>query len=53
MITYKDHHYYSAEDITDLVEKARQSGASLITTEKDIVKFRDKNRAKLSPAYRS
>lgn len=47
MITYKDHHYYSAEDITALVEKARQSGASLITTEKDIVKFRDKNRAKL------
>lgn len=47
MITYKDHHYYSTEDIAELVEKARLSGAGLITTEKDIVKFRDKNRAKL------
>ncbi len=47
MINFKDHYYYSAEDIQELVAKANNAGASLITTEKDIVKFRDKNRVAL------
>jgi len=47
MISFKDHHNYSAEDIRNLVEKAETAGATLITTEKDIVKFRQKGRTKL------
>lgn len=46
-IDYPDHHAYSEADIEELVEKAEEAKASLITTEKDIVKFRDKKLAKL------
>jgi tetraacyldisaccharide 4'-kinase len=47
MISFQDHHDYTAEDIAYLVGKASEAGADLITTEKDMVKFKDKNRAKL------
>lgn len=47
MISYKDHHHYSTEEIIVLVEMAKAAGASLITTEKDMVKFKEKNRMKL------
>ena len=47
MISYKDHHDYSTDDIVQLVGKARDADAALITTEKDMVKFKEKNRIKL------
>jgi len=47
MISYKDHHDYSTDDIILLVGKAKDAGAALITTEKDMVKFKEKNRIKL------
>ncbi len=47
MISYKDHHNYSTEEIIELVEIAKAAGAALITTEKDMVKFKEKNRIKL------
>lgn len=47
MISFKDHHDYSTDDILQLVGKARDAGAGLITTEKDMVKFKQKNRIKL------
>ena len=47
MISYKDHHNYTTEDIIELVGKARDVGAALLTTEKDMVKFKEKNRSKL------
>lgn len=46
-VTFSDHHYYTEADILDLADKARAANASLITTEKDVVKFRDKNKIKL------
>ena len=46
-VTFSDHHYYTEGDILDLADKARAANASLITTEKDVVKFRDKNKIKL------
>ena len=47
MIKYRDHYDYSANDIRKLVNKAKEANAALITTEKDIVKFRNKERIKL------
>ena len=47
MISYKDHYEYSTDDIIRLVGKARANGAALLTTEKDMVKFKEKNRLKL------
>jgi len=47
MVAFKDHHHYTEGDILDLAEKARAADASLITTEKDVVKFRDKSKIKL------
>ena len=47
MISFKDHHDYSADEILQLAAKARTAGAALITTEKDMVKFKQKNRVKL------
>jgi tetraacyldisaccharide 4'-kinase len=47
MISFKDHHDYTTDDIALLVNRASEAGADLITTEKDMVKFKDKNRAKL------
>lgn len=40
--TFSDHHFYTQNDIEKLIEKARQSGASLLlTTAKDAVKLKD------------
>ncbi|MEN8247903.1 MAG: tetraacyldisaccharide 4'-kinase [Bacteroidota bacterium] len=47
MISFNDHHNYTANDIRKLVNKAKSAQASLITTEKDIVKFRNKEKIKL------
>ena len=47
MISFKDHHDYSTDDIVQLVGKAKAASAALITTEKDMVKFKEKNRIKL------
>jgi len=47
MISFKDHYDYDTESILQLVSKARAAGAALLTTEKDMVKFKDKNRIKL------
>jgi len=47
MISFKDHHDYTSDDIIHLVNKAKDAGAALITTEKDMVKFKEKNRTKL------
>ncbi len=47
MVSFKDHHSYSHEDIHRLVNKAREANSALITTEKDVVKFRNKGKIKL------
>jgi tetraacyldisaccharide 4'-kinase len=47
MISFKDHHDYSTADIVQLVGKAKAASAALITTEKDMVKFKGKNSIKL------
>jgi len=47
MASYNDHYNYSTEDINELVKKAEKAGAALVTTEKDVVKFRDKQKIKL------
>lgn len=44
---FDDHYYYREEDVNGLVELAESYNAALLTTEKDIVKFRDKRLAKL------
>ncbi len=44
MVSFKDHHFYSTTDIENLVRQARAAGAALLTTEKDVVKFRDRKR---------
>jgi len=41
--SFADHHNYSVEDVKLLVDKAKENDAVLITTEKDIVKFRNKS----------
>ena len=46
-VDFGDHHEYTEQDVEELVRKAESSGASLLTTEKDIVKFREKRLAKL------
>ena len=41
-IAFSDHYAYSAQDMVDLVGRARRSGAdALITTEKDLVKVKE------------
>ena len=47
MISFKDHHDYSKNDIIQLVALAKAAGAVLITTEKDMVKFKGEDRIKL------
>jgi tetraacyldisaccharide 4'-kinase len=47
IVSFRDHYNYTAEDITQLVTKAKNANAALITTEKDIVKFRNKDKIKL------
>ena len=47
MVSFGDHYNYSTEDINKLVAIAENAGAALVTTEKDIVKFRDKQKIKL------
>jgi tetraacyldisaccharide 4'-kinase len=39
-IAYQDHHHYNIKEFATLVDIARQEDASLLTTEKDIVKLR-------------
>jgi len=45
--SFPDHHYFKADEISLLLEKAKQENAIIVTTEKDIVKWRrisdDKN----------
>ena len=38
-LTFADHHHYSAADAERLLERARETGAQLITTEKDHVRL--------------
>lgn len=40
-VAFPDHHPYSQDDIASLEEKAKQMGATLITTEKDAVRIKD------------
>ncbi len=47
MLSYDDHYFYTVKDINHLVQKARNAGAALLTTEKDVVKFRDQEKFKL------
>lgn len=47
IVSFDDHHNYSSGDIQNLVTMAKNAEASLITTEKDIVKFRDKEKIKI------
>ena len=37
--TFEDHHYYTQENIEPIVELAKQKNASILTTEKDMVKL--------------
>jgi len=44
-LEFSDHHFYSGEDIKNITESAKRSGADcLITTEKDFVRIADINR---------
>jgi tetraacyldisaccharide 4'-kinase len=38
-IRYDDHHQYTTADMAEMAERAKDSGAILVTTEKDAVKF--------------
>jgi tetraacyldisaccharide 4'-kinase len=38
-VSFADHHRYTAKDAVLLLERARKSGARLVTTEKDLVKL--------------
>lgn len=38
--TFPDHHYFSLDEISRLVELAKEENAIIVTTEKDIVKIR-------------
>lgn len=37
---YPDHHAYTTEDARELVNIARERGATLVTTEKDAMRFK-------------
>jgi tetraacyldisaccharide 4'-kinase len=39
--TFEDHHYYSEENIAPIIELAKSRNASIITTEKDMVKLKE------------
>ena len=39
-VTFNDHHHYTVEEFKSLLNKAREQKADLLTTEKDVVKFR-------------
>jgi tetraacyldisaccharide 4'-kinase len=48
-ITFRDHHCYSAEDLSQLEKEAEQAGAAgLITTEKDFLNLRAARRGECS-----
>lgn len=38
--TFPDHHYFTGEEVALIVEAARERGAMVLTTEKDMVKLR-------------
>ncbi len=40
VISFKDHYDYNLEDVSSLIQKAKQHNAQLITTEKDMAKIR-------------
>lgn len=46
-VSFADHYNYTAEDVKHLIDIADKDSAALITTEKDIVKFRNKEFASL------
>ena len=39
-VSFPDHHYFKVEEIETLLKQAKEEGAYLVTTEKDIVKLR-------------
>lgn len=39
-LTFPDHYFFEAEEVEEILERARQENAYVITTEKDIVKIR-------------
>lgn len=43
-VTFPDHHVYTGKEIEDLINKAKEQDAKLITTEKDMVKIKEKYR---------
>lgn len=43
VVNYKDHHNYTIKELEELVQKAREANATLLTTEKDIAKLRTKD----------
>ena len=49
---FEDHHYFSEADIQPIVQLAGEKKASIVTTEKDMVKLiEDKNRISSSPWF--
>ena len=46
-ISFKDHHHYTIKEVEALVGKAKELNATLLTTEKDIVKLRSKDYLKV------
>ena len=46
-VAFKDHHSYTLDDVRGLVQQAGQLNAALITTEKDVVKLRQKDFANI------
>ncbi len=43
VVSFKDHHDYTQQEINVLVKEAQQNNAQLITTEKDMAKIRSNN----------
>jgi tetraacyldisaccharide 4'-kinase len=41
VVGYPDHYQYTPADLTGLVQRAKEQGAMLVTTEKDGVRFKD------------
>lgn len=41
-LAYRDHHSFTSAEVSDLLARARKSGAQLVTTEKDFVRLAEK-----------
>ncbi len=39
-LSFPDHYFFNVEEVEEIIERARQEGAYVVTTEKDIVKIR-------------